>query len=67
MNASLRGASGPHETGRGRSAAEPVAGDHETDRQAEPASSVTAALDRLRHVAAAHDVDDVSGLSLGTL
>ncbi len=61
MNASPRGACGPHETGGARSgghpAANPVAADHETDPQADPASSVTAALDRLRHVAAAHDDD----------
>ncbi|HEX3921337.1 MAG TPA: hypothetical protein VHY31_03540 [Streptosporangiaceae bacterium] len=66
MNASPRGASGPDETGGarsgGRPATDPVAADHETDAQAEPASSVTAALDQLRRVAAAHD-DDVSGLS----
>jgi hypothetical protein len=66
MNASSRGASGPHETGGARSgghpAADPVAADHETDPQADPASSVMAALDRLRRVAAARD-DDVSGLS----
>jgi hypothetical protein len=66
MNASLRGASGPHETGGARSgghpAADPVAADHETDPQADPASSVMAALDRLRRVAAARD-DDVPGLS----
>lgn len=59
MNASLREEPGrsPHETPRGRNGRGSGCSGPEADRQAEPASPVTAALDRLRRVAAAHDDD----------